>query len=821
MLLSASFADTFVSERFDDVEFGNTPATAFYTGLHPTRTGDRTYSGTVSGDDPDVFRLAMNKGDSISLVETGFFSTQDLRIDILSARGDVLQSVRLDASSEDGVAFAAPANGQYFVRLSPVDASQPAGYVIAMTLRSRVSELELRMQGLAIRDFGGTIGKAVDTRIRPGNPVAVNFEGGVASSDIDMAKVRLAKNGVLLIELDRFQPGNGLRYTGPYIQIFDAQGRLVDRPDVFELRSEGSPNSQVDFTDVLYHRFAAPAKGDYFVAVSLPGNVLYNAVTGKGARSAPDSAESGYSLILRADETNGTIDTAVNAAVVSRGELEGYDDADIYRVEHLGGAFKAELKGTGGGLDGVLRMFDSSGQEITSAVSSGSGRVLAVQDLVAGEYFVGVSSSGNRRYNPVTGQGLRTGTSQGGYRLHVLSPKADLGVIALRPFGASVAAMRSAIGRTAAGANQFDLYTVELEAGQRLLIDVDAARLRSPLDALVRVFNSDGAELARNDDGAGFNEKVSLDAFLAFTAPADGTYTIGVSSAGNASYSPSDPGSGQGGTTVGDYHLLAGLDNNLPRQSILRVNDLGVPVPDDELDRSQQYFFQNFDTVSRSLKSVSTVVVREGQEDDLPASIVKPYLILDTFGTTVAQPSYSSAISNPKDTGGDGVIDIDTLTLTMTFKQPLQFLPGEVLPARLLGDDGSVIGAQGIGNEKTESNVGTGTGGTGSDFANNTTAGAVVLRSGKSVNQAIGGADPVDYYRYRPTRNGRITLNIATNGVEARVLQGSLPRYFGIGTGNIVNAKRVKANTTYFIEIKPLASGASKPYRITLNFKAI
>ncbi|MFZ4782297.1 MAG: PPC domain-containing protein [Armatimonadaceae bacterium] len=75
-----------------------------------------------------------------------------------------------------------------------------------------------------------------------------------------------------------------------------------------------------------------------------------------------------------------------------------------------------------------------------------------------------------------------------------------------------------------------DLYRVKLAAGQVIEAAVDAEKLGSPMDPVVRVLDASGGERARDDDSGG-----SRDAKLVFTAPAAGEYLIEVTDAGNRS----------------------------------------------------------------------------------------------------------------------------------------------------------------------------------------------------------------------------------------------------------------------------------------------
>ncbi|MFT5523674.1 MAG: hypothetical protein ACI9HK_001622, partial [Pirellulaceae bacterium] len=98
--------------------------------------------------------------------------------------------------------------------------------------------------------------------------------------------------------------------------------------------------------------------------------------------------------------------------------------------------------------------------------------------------------------------------------------------------------------------NDVDMYRIELLEADTVLIDVDAFTIGSALDSYIRVFDSNGFELANNDD-----DPDSTDSFLEFTAPLDGEYFIGVTSSFNLFYDPNIEFSGAGGFTAGDYQI--------------------------------------------------------------------------------------------------------------------------------------------------------------------------------------------------------------------------------------------------------------------------
>jgi uncharacterized delta-60 repeat protein len=108
--------------------------------------------------------------------------------------------------------------------------------------------------------------------------------------------------------------------------------------------------------------------------------------------------------------------------------------------------------------------------------------------------------------------------------------------------------------RDSAGPVDVDFYRFDARAGQRVGIDVDRGG-GGALDAHLRVFAADGTELATNGNGRAPGEAASGDPYVEFTAPAAGTYYVGVSSRGNVFYDPRANGDSDRGQTSGAYAI--------------------------------------------------------------------------------------------------------------------------------------------------------------------------------------------------------------------------------------------------------------------------
>ncbi|MCA1993567.1 MAG: FG-GAP-like repeat-containing protein, partial [Coleofasciculus sp. S288] len=105
-----------------------------------------------------------------------------------------------------------------------------------------------------------------------------------------------------------------------------------------------------------------------------------------------------------------------------------------------------------------------------------------------------------------------------------------------------------------APASDVDFIEFQLNAGDRVTIDIDADEFGSSLDSVVRLFDSAGNELTFSDDHPAPGEAASYDSYIDFTASLSDTYYLGVSSYSNFSYDPLVAGSGSGYST-GEYEL--------------------------------------------------------------------------------------------------------------------------------------------------------------------------------------------------------------------------------------------------------------------------
>ncbi|MFM9960515.1 MAG: DVUA0089 family protein [Planctomycetaceae bacterium] len=260
-------------------------------------------------------------------------------------------------------------------------------------------------------------------------------------------------------------------------------------------------------------------------------------------------------------------------------------DVDVYRVDVAAGqrlSFDID-RPAGSQLDSYLRLFNSSGQQLAfndDAAAPGEVRgldsFLEFTFATAGSYYLGVSGFGNRSYDAVTGLGDTNGRT-GNYAL-VVSATTTTVTSSDADDQISEAVNLAEIGQpvTRTGtidvATDVDMYRFTLSAAQRVQIDID--RPSGSLDSFLRVFNSTGVEVARNDDGPNPGEAASNESFLDLNLSA-GTYFVSVSGFGNSSFN-AVTGAGDTAGSIGNYSLTVTPPDPDSDDQISQAVDLGA-----------------------------------------------------------------------------------------------------------------------------------------------------------------------------------------------------------------------------------------------------
>ncbi len=253
-------------------------------------------------------------------------------------------------------------------------------------------------------------------------------------------------------------------------------------------------------------------------------------------------------------------------------------------------------------------------------------------------------------------------------------------------------------GRAGVDASEdVDLYAITLKAGETIKLDVDSipytiteTTREQRVDTELRLFDASGMEVAYNAENPAPGEIFlsGRDAYLEYTATADGVYYVGVAQLGNRNYNPNQQASGSGrifpnsGINTGAYTLDFTLDAAADP----------VPTPaNDLLDL-------------RPFTGAPKVEVSNKQSDALFTNVVGFYRIEDNSGTVLdpltgnalepGDAGYAAAALRRSQTTGDGF----SFGIKGTEAVVTTNLKGGALYAPFIVSDGTI--EQGINGSK-------------------------------------------------------------------------------------------------------------------------
>lgn len=270
--------------------------------------------------------------------------------------------------------------------------------------------------------------------------------------------------------------------------------------------------------------------------------------------------------------TDGSLNLGADGAIGTDGSIiSGNGDVDLYRFTlSTRGTVSISLANTAGGIafDPVLRLFNSAGTQIAINDNAGGGNLYSLIStestiLEPGTYYVGVSSSGNAAYAPSTGAGSVDGATAGDYRLVVAMSNPDpngvaTGAVAVSKLPAYFPGrLGSDLGNDVL-LSDVDFFDVTAPDDGQLTIDVAAADIAPDgFDTLIRVFDTNLAEIAFNDDRVDGN----LDPRLTVNLQKGQRVFVAVAEFVNRDFDVSDPFGRVGASIRGEYDLNFSFDN--------------------------------------------------------------------------------------------------------------------------------------------------------------------------------------------------------------------------------------------------------------------
>ncbi|HVT89233.1 MAG TPA: S8 family serine peptidase [Tepidisphaeraceae bacterium] len=449
-------------------------------------------------------------------------------------------------------------------------------------------------------DPNGTLAGAIIGPNLNGSPVdglqgVLGSDGSVnvGSDDIDMYAFSVSSAGAVTIQTG--PDTSNVKNFDSYLRLFDSSGNQLTADD----NSAGSGFSKIT---------VSLATGVYYVGVSGAGNTTYNPSTDAGAKAGA-TGNFVISFSLSNVDPNGLIAGAVNVNLsvagdttqtfdgligADFGKLVGVSDVDLFKIiAPDNGRLLVDIDTPlpNPYVDSYLRVFDSNGNSLGSNDNSfavdAQGNQTEVTDGTAfydydatsaaiightadaflignvtrgSTYYIGVSDTINRTYDPTTLNGRTTGGTGGYYKIFVTFanndqngslPQADALTIPTAHFNGTL----GSDGATDVGDHDVDLYAIRPNKDGILDIRVDSYALSgnsNPANTVLRLFDGYGTVWASSDDANGADPEIKI------SVPKNRTYYVGVSGFGNGSYDPNVLGSGSPGA-VGDYQLNINL----------------------------------------------------------------------------------------------------------------------------------------------------------------------------------------------------------------------------------------------------------------------
>lgn len=322
-----------------------------------------------------------------------------------------------------------PLSPRVVSRTTPPAIPRPTPYnnTIAPTNDTLTNAIDTRLSSSGSREFffSTEIGVIPD-----------DFSDPDPSKDVDFYKVQLNAGEVITIDI------NSSFSLDSILRVVDANGTQLAFSD-----NDAAPGESL--AEDSYIQFQAITTGTYYIGVSGANNTSYNPLI---ANSGTTGDGGTYALSIELREPNNTIATAIDTRIIATFDFESYfnrtqigdnpgnfpaSDVDFYKVQLAAGDLLEIDIDTYNFLsstntdrldDSYVRVFNTNGVQLTFSdddaapdedeFSGFRDSYLEYIVTTTGVYYIGVSSYGNRFYDPVTGANTADG-STGFYELTI------------------------------------------------------------------------------------------------------------------------------------------------------------------------------------------------------------------------------------------------------------------------------------------------------------------------------------------------------------------------------------------------------------------
>ncbi|MBM3852705.1 MAG: hypothetical protein FJ399_06075, partial [Verrucomicrobia bacterium] len=598
--------------------------------------------------------------------------------------------------------------GTYFIEVRHYSPASTGAYALRVEFSSSASD-----------DHGNTTGTATAVNLPSSTNGAINAPG-----DVDFFRVQVTDAGVLTV----YTTGS----TDTYGRLLDSSGtELASNDDATDLNFRLSRTVTAGTYYVSVRHYSSGSTGAYVLRVELAGRT-----------ATPTTDDHG--------ETRGTA-TSISVPSSTNGAINSAGDLDYFRVQVSSATTLVVY--TTGSTDTYGRLLDSNGAVLASNDDATDLNFRLVRSLSAGTYFIEV-----RHYS----QG---GT--GAYVLRVEAPAATGTTDDHANSTASATAVNtpSSTNGSINYAGDVDFFRVQVSGAGSLTIFTTGST-----DTYGRLLDSNGAELASNDDTNDLN-------FRIIRTVSAGTYYVSVRHFSSES--------------TGAY--------------VLRVDFNATSTPANDHGNTAAT------AAAVNLNSSTNGAI------DVPGDIDFFRVQVTEAGTlTVFTTGSTDTFGRLLDSNGIELASNDDTT-DLNFRMVRAVSPG-VYYVSVRHYSSSSTGAYVL---RVDFTAGGSSGAT--DDHGNTTATATAVNTGSSTNGSINAPGDVDFFRVQVTGAGNLTVFttgstdtygrlLDSNGVELASNDDTTDLNFRLN--------RTVSAGTYYVSVRHYSSGMTGAYVLRVDFTA-
>ena len=440
-------------------------------------------TGTIdSVGDQDWYRLTLESGRQYRFDLHGLTSGQgtlnDPQLRLLDSGGiEIAANDDSGGTLDSSIGFVAQRSGTYFLS--------------AQGFETDIGTFTLRVTDLTSSGSGDVLATTATTSsIVVGDSASGEVD---VTGDQDWYRVSLEAGRQYRFNLRGASSEQGT-LDDPLLHLLDSAGREIARND----DAAGSLDSSIGFL--------ADTQGTYYLSAQ-----AFSVEIGSYVLSADEVGE----LIADVAANTGSNEVITVGGESLQGVIDTGGDQDWYRVSLVAGhSYRFNLQGAVSGqgslIDPVLRLLDQAGNELVFNDDAG--------DSLESSIAYTATRSG---VHYLSAQGFAS--NSGSFSLSVSELTDGAGDVPASIRTPSGVAVGGAIPGTIDFSGDQDWYQVRLQAGIEYLFELSAndSALGSLEDPLLRLLDSSGSEITRDDDSAG-----ELESGILFTPSSSGTHYL-------------------------------------------------------------------------------------------------------------------------------------------------------------------------------------------------------------------------------------------------------------------------------------------------------